>query len=122
MRVPTLLLAMALLTGTAAAQTISPLTGSTGTPARTDAQAPGAPAPAPIRPRAHRTMAQRFDAANTTHDGRLTLAQARAGHINAVARDFSAIDRDRKGYVTMDDIREHAKARRAARRAARPQQ
>ncbi len=117
MRILTLLLATALLSGTAMAQAISPLTGSTGS-ARPDVQVPAA---APVRPRAHRTIAQRFDAANSTHDGHLTLSQARAGHMNAVARDFGAIDKDRKGYVTMDEIREHNKAQRAARKAARAQ-
>ena len=37
----------------------------------------------------------------------------------SVARDFTAIDTDNKGYVTIDQIRDHAKAARAARREAR---
>ncbi len=37
----------------------------------------------------------------------------------AVARDFAAIDADRKGYVTVDQIQEHTGSARAARRAAR---
>ncbi len=95
----------------------APATGpATAAPAATG-QPPAAPA------RAHRrraTLQQRFDEANTTHDGHLTQEQARS-HMPAVARDFAAIDTGNKGYVTMDDIRAHAGARRAARRAARAQ-
>ena len=39
----------------------------------------------------------------------------------SVARDFAAIDTDRKGYVTLDEIKDHAHAKRAARRAAKAQ-
>jgi hypothetical protein len=37
----------------------------------------------------------------------------------SVARDFAEIDKDHKGYVTVDDIRAHAAAQRATRRAER---
>ncbi len=70
-------------------------------------------------PRARRTYQARFDAANTTHDGHLTLEQARAGRMVAVARDFAAIDTTQKGYVTMDDIKAHRRAVRLARKAAK---
>jgi hypothetical protein len=88
------------------------------------ASAPAAPSPgtsgtaAPTRHRTRRSLAERFDAANTTHDGKLTLEQARAGHLNAVARDFAQIDKQHRGYVTIDDIRTYRRERRAARRAA----
>ena len=55
----------------------------------------------------------KFDAANVTHDGRLTRDQAQAGGLRAVARNFDAIDRDHKGYVTKQDLREWHRARRA---------
>lgn len=64
-------------------------------------------------------MQQRYDAANTSHDGKLTLAQALMGHMPRVAKNFDAIDTGHKGYVTMDDIRAYGRAQRAARRAAR---
>jgi hypothetical protein len=51
----------------------------------------------------HQTMHDRFTAANTTHDGHLTLEQAKAGY-KSVAKKFDAIDKDRKGYVTEADI------------------
>jgi len=137
MRFTTLLLASVLLSGTALAQTVSPMTGSNGTPAgpsgssvppaatppTTAAPAPSAPAgtsaPAGRATRSRRSLAARFDAANTTHDGHLTLEQARAGRMRAVVRDFAKIDKDHRGYVTMDDIRNYRRERRAAARANR---
>ena len=59
----------------------------------------------------------RFEAANTTHDGRLTLAQAQAGHLPMIARNFSAIDKDSKGYVTLSDIQAWRRARAEQRHA-----
>ncbi len=101
------LAAVLLLAIAGAAQAQTPLTGTTGpltsTPPNTNA---------PVRaPR--RTLQDRFDAANTTHDGHLTKIQARSG-MPAVARNFTAIDKDHNGYVTLDDIRAYNRARRAA--------
>jgi hypothetical protein len=132
MRLAQLLLASVLIAGAAHAQVVSPLGGSTNNPQGPAQPGPAASAPAAsatapsattARPhRGRRTLAERFDAANTTHDGKLTLAQARAGHMNAVARDFAQIDKEKHGYVTMDDIRGFQKERREARRAARQAQ
>jgi hypothetical protein len=68
--------------------------------------------PAPLQPptsqdvsqRAHRFV-DRFNAANTSHDGRLTLQQAQAAHMPWVARNFAAIDTQQRGYVTVQDVR-----------------
>jgi hypothetical protein len=60
----------------------------------------------------------RFDAANTTHDGKLTQAQADAAGWRAVSKHFGEIDRDNKGYVTMQDVHAWAQAKHAARAAA----
>jgi hypothetical protein len=57
------------------------------------------------------TMEQRFAKANDTHDGRLTEDQAKAGY-RSIARHFAAIDKDKKGYVTLDDIRAYNKLQR----------
>ena len=38
--------------------------------------------------------------------------------MNAVVRDFAAIDKDNKGFVTESDIRDHRRAVRAAHKAA----
>ena len=63
------------------------------------------------------TMEQRFTSANTAHDGHLTLDQAKAGY-PTIARHFDAIDRDKKGYVTRDDIRAYYKTQRTLHRPA----
>jgi len=70
-------------------------------------------APASAAPANGGGLAQRFAAANVTHDGRLTREQAEQG-MPFVARDFDAIDFDRKGYVTLPEIRAFAAQRRAA--------
>lgn len=53
----------------------------------------------------HVNMRQRFEAANTTHDGKLTLDQAQAAGMKNVIRHFGDIDADHKGYITLQDIR-----------------
>lgn len=121
--------AFVLFAGVAQAQT--PLTGTTGplasSPPRASATAIGrgteqvAPLSTDRPRRAHRTLQERFDEANTTHDGRLTLEQARS-KMPAVARDFTAIDTANAGYVTVDQIKAHTRAARAARRAAKAKQ
>lgn len=76
---------------------------------------PGAAA-APVR---GRPLAQRFAAANVTHDGRLTREQAAWG-MPLVAREFDAIDIDRKGYVTLPEIQAFVAQRRAEGAQSRP--
>jgi hypothetical protein len=60
-------------------------------------------------------MRNRFDMANTSHDGRLTMDQAQAAGWRVVANNFGAIDADHKGYVTIQDIHAFMRARRASR-------
>jgi hypothetical protein len=62
------------------------------------------PAPSAELPDAG-ALVRRFDAANVTHDGRLTLQQAQAAQWTEIAGNFPAIDIGQKGYVTLDDIR-----------------
>ena len=112
-----------LLVSTVCAQAQTPLTGTTGAPmaAPPGATVPPSAAAEQVPPaskagrsrHARRTLQERFDEANTTHDGHLTLEQARS-KMPSVARDFTAIDTDHRGYVTVDDIKAHAKAKRAA--------
>ncbi|MDE2515085.1 MAG: hypothetical protein KGL12_03570 [Rhodospirillales bacterium] len=95
--------------------------------------APAAPAAAAVTPaaptppmhathhRAHHprmSFAERFKRANTTGDGHLTRAQAKAGHMPAIARHFDRIDTQHRGYVTMADIKSYYKEMRAKRHAA----
>ena len=70
---------------------------------------PGYPSAAP----ANGGLAQRFAAANVTHDGQLTREQAERG-MPFVAGNFDAIDIDHKGYVTLPEIRAFAAQQRAS--------
>jgi Ca2+-binding EF-hand superfamily protein len=65
------------------------------------------------KPHHRMTLQQRFDAADTNHDGKLTKAEAEAG-FPALAKHFSAIDSTGKGYVTMADIKAYERAWRKA--------
>jgi len=58
-------------------------------------------------------LEQRFKAANTSGDGKLTLEQARAG-MPRVAKNFGSIDADHKGYVTLQQIKDAMKEGAAA--------
>ncbi len=122
MRFTTVAAMLVLLTGAAQAQ--APLTGTTAPAGSPSVGTPSGETVAPpaTAPRARRrTLEERFDAANTTHDGHLTAEQARS-HMPAVARDFDQIDTAHVGYVTLDQIRDHNRAAAAARRAARAKQ
>ncbi|CAN5245518.1 hypothetical protein BH10PSE17_BH10PSE17_29760 [soil metagenome] len=58
-------------------------------------------------------MASRFNAADVDHDGRLTKAEA--ARMPRVAKNFDAIDKAGRGYVTQDDITAYAMAMAAER-------
>jgi len=110
-------LAALLLTVPAYAQT---------TPSATPPAPSAAPSPAPGTPQGtapaphHRLdMDERFTKANTTHDGKLTLAQAKVG-LPTVARHFTEIDATNRGYISEDDIRAWMKAARERRHEAQP--
>lgn len=103
----------------AAAQQLSPLTGTTATPPSIGTS-PASPVPNANSARRPRMSAHdRFETANITHDGKLTRDQAEAAHMRRVANNFDAIDAGHHGYVTEDDIRAYNRAQRAARKAAR---
>jgi hypothetical protein len=90
------------------------------TPAPAAEQTTAAPPAATAKPAAPKVnkLARRFAKANTTHDGHLTLAQARTAKWSQVVKHFSQIDTDNKGFVTEQDIRTAAAAARAAKAAA----
>jgi hypothetical protein len=96
----------------------APVTASIAPPAAvpTDANAPGASTQR-ARPR-RQPLADRFAEVNTTHDGHLTRDQASAARWYYVTNNFDGIDKDRHGFVTVDDIRAYAAAKRAARKPA----
>ncbi len=80
----------------AAAQTATP----PALPATQSAPAAVLPTPATHQGK----WRQKFDAANTTHDGHLTLAQAQAAGLTPVAANFTAIDTANRGYVTFNQV------------------
>jgi hypothetical protein len=78
--------------------------------------AQGLPPQAGDSARVERAIAQlqmRFAAANTTHDGKLTRAQAMAG-MPRVAQYFDEIDTQRAGYVTLTQIEDFMRQQAAA--------
>jgi hypothetical protein len=105
-------LALSLTAVPALAQTTAPATPAAPAPAAPTAAAPAAPSTKTTHTRM--TAQQRFDAANTTHDGKLTKEQAQAAHMTSTVKNWDAIDKDKKGYVTMDDMKAYAAAQRAA--------
>lgn len=78
---------------------------------------PGSPAPGGG---AGQRFRERFMAANTTHDGKLTLAQAQAANLTPVIRHFAEVDVQHKGYITLQDIRAYRQRMRATQGAAQP--
>ncbi len=84
------------------------------------AMQPGPP-PAPGMAPQHMRMRDRFAAANTTHDGRLTLEQAQAANMRPVVRHFQQIDKDHKGYITLQDLADWHRAMRAEKAAEHAQ-
>jgi len=109
MRVVLPVVALALLAAPTFAQTSPPTTNT-----------PPAAAAKPHTEHHRETMDERFAKANTTHDGHLTLAQAKAGY-PTVARHFTEIDTAKAGYVTEDQIRAWEKAEREKRHEERQQ-
>jgi hypothetical protein len=112
MRLLLMLLALPLLAIQAQAQTTSPLQATP--PAGIAAPAGAAQAAiAAATPEHHRmTWQQRFTQANLAHDGHLTLQEANGGY-PTVARHFTEIDADKKGYLTEEDIANWHKLQRA---------
>jgi hypothetical protein len=107
---------LAVIAGPVLAQnTTTPATPQNPPAAETPA-APGAMAPAQHK-RHRMTLQQRFDAANTTHDGHLTKDQATTAKWSYVEKNFDAIDKDHKGYVTVEEIHDFAAARHGHRTA-----
>jgi hypothetical protein len=47
---------------------------------------------------------EKFAAANTTHDGHLTLAQAQAAKMRPIVDHFAEIDSQKLGYVTVNEV------------------
>lgn len=61
-------------------------------------------------------LPEHFEAANVTHDGRLTAAQAKAAGWTRVSRHFDDIDTDHAGFVTEAQIHTYNVAHRHGRK------
>jgi len=125
-----LLAATVLFTTVASAQTPAPVTSTPLAPVATATPAAptmATPTPTPpvvkpvMKPKAPvLTVEQRFEKANASHDGKLTKAQATAAKWTTVSRNFATIDKDKKGYVTVDDIKAAAAKKPAPKKTATP--
>jgi hypothetical protein len=107
MRLLPLLLVLPMFLVQARAQSAPPVPAPSAPAAAVPAAAAQTASPAAqtkASPKQHRmTWQQRFAAANTTHDGHLTVQQAKAGY-STISHHFSEIDADKKGYVTVADV------------------
>jgi hypothetical protein len=104
--------ALALLAFQAQAQNTDTTTTPAAPPAAAAPATPATPAAPVTKPMSHRqTLQQRFDAANAAHDGHLTKDEAVAAKWPYVVNNFAAMDKDKKGFVTVADIRAYAHAR-----------
>ena len=56
-------------------------------------------------------LQQRFAAADTNEDGRLTRDEARAAEMNRLARFFGRVDTEDRGYVTLEQLTARLRAR-----------
>jgi len=118
MRLLFMLLALPLLALQAQAQTAPPLQTVSRPPIAAPADSASNPVD-PATPQHHRmTWQQHFTQANLAHDGHLTLQEASGGY-PTVARHFTEIDADKKGYVTEEDIGTWHKLQRAMRHSNR---
>ncbi len=114
-----ILAATVLFTTAALAQTPAPVI-SAPLPSPSAPATPATPAPKAVaKPKAPAlTVEQRFEKANTSHDGKLTKAQAIAAKWTNVTRDFVAMDKDKKGYVTIDEVKAAAAKKPAVKKLA----
>jgi len=79
-----------------------------------EARRPSAAPPtqgAALRAQVERKLKQSFDAADVNRSGTLTREQARAGGLGFVVNHFDAIDRQRTGAVSFDDVKRYLKER-----------
>jgi hypothetical protein len=63
----------------------------------------------PQPPSAAQLVEQAFAQADTNHDGKLTLEEARAG-MPPIVPAFAQIDTNHKGYVTLDQVKAFLKS------------
>lgn len=119
MRILTLAMGAALIAAPAFAQTTPLAPAAPAAPAvtapGTTAAPPATTTAKPARPRV--PFVQRFDNANTSRDGRLTLDQAKTAKMTGVIKHFAAIDKDNHGYITKADVEAFRKTNKRKQRA-----
>ena len=114
MRMLPLLVVLPLLAAPALAQTASAPPATVASTVQPATSKPAASAPTPANSHRRVGWEQRFSEANASHDGHLTLDQAKGGYVT-IARHFKTIDTEHKGYVTLEDIRAWHKSQRDSR-------
>ncbi|HEY4374365.1 MAG TPA: hypothetical protein VGN52_20755 [Burkholderiales bacterium] len=82
--------------------------------AQTPPPAPGAAAPAPAK--GHRV--NRLKAADTDGDGMLSRAEVDAAGIKNLSKNFDAIDANKDGKLSRDEMKAYRLARKAARQGS----
>ena len=50
-------------------------------------------------------LEQKFKASDKNGDGKLTLEEGKAGGMKRVVANFDKIDKSKKGYITLDEIK-----------------
>lgn len=63
---------------------------------------------------------ERFSKADTDHDGSLTRDEAEKGGLKRIAQNFDAIDANKDGKVSKDELRTYYRARMEERRQGKP--
>ena len=118
----TILAATLLFASAAVAQTPGAVISAPLTPTAPAVAAPALAVPKPVtKPKAPAlTTEQRFEKANTTHDGKLTKAQATTAKWTTVTRNFATIDKGKKGFVTVEEIKAAAAKQAAPKKPATP--
>ena len=61
-------------------------------------------------PKRDAQIEERFKAADKNHDGKLTLEEAKAG-MPRIAANFERLDTDKRGYITLEQIKKAAASR-----------
>ena len=66
---------------------------------------------AALQAQVERKLRESFEAADVTHTGTLTRAQARSGGLGVVANNFDQIDTAKTGKVTFEDVKRYLRSR-----------
>ncbi len=65
-----------------------------------------------LRQQVMQKLKARFDAADSDHNARLTLEEAKAAGLGFVAQHFAEIDTAKRGSVSFEEVRKYMQSRR----------